>query len=75
VDGDAKERSPLQDEPELVFAAKRHKHPLVGLIHGPYSLSLGAPARLRLARIASRRDMTRLKSLVAERPVRRGLSS
>ena len=55
-------------EPDLVFASRKlHKHPLLGLIqHGPYSLSLNTPTRLRLALVASRRDMPKLTGLVAE---------
>jgi len=55
-------------EPDLVFAGKNtHKHPLLGLLaNGPYSLTLGAPSRLRLALIAPRRDLSKLASLVSE---------
>jgi hypothetical protein len=55
-------------EPDLVFSGKKlHKHPLLGLIqYGPYSLSLGTPTRLRLALVASRRDLSKLTGLVAE---------
>lgn len=55
-------------EPDLVFAGRKlHKHPLVGIIsHGPYSLSLGSPTRLRLAMVSTRRDLSRLTRLARE---------
>jgi hypothetical protein len=55
-------------EPELLFANKKlHKHPLVGLLkHGPYSLQLGTPSRLRPALVAPKADMARLKNLLKE---------
>jgi hypothetical protein len=55
-------------EPDLLFAGKKtHKHPLLGLIEsGPYSLTLGAPTRMRLAAMAPRKDMGRLRGLIAE---------
>jgi hypothetical protein len=55
-------------EPELLFANKKlHKHPLVGLLkHGPYSLQLGTPSRLRPALLAPKADMSRLKNLLKE---------
>ena len=55
-------------EPELLFHNGRTgRHPLVGLIeHGPYSLRLGAPSRLRLALLAPHSNMPRLTRLVGE---------
>lgn len=55
-------------EPDLVFAGKKiHKHPLLGLIgNGPYSLTLGAPSRLRFALLAPKRYVTKLTGLVSE---------
>jgi hypothetical protein len=55
-------------EPELLFANKKlHKPPLVGLLkHGPYSLQLGTPSRLRPALLAPKADMSRLKNLLKE---------
>lgn len=55
-------------EPDLLFAQNgRDKHPLLGLIdHGPYSLDLGAPSRLRLALLAPRSQMPRLASFFQE---------
>lgn len=55
-------------EPELMFAGnKTHRHPLMGLInHGPYGLKFGTPSKVRLALIAPRADLSRLKNLVAE---------
>lgn len=55
-------------EPQLLFANKKlHRHPLVGLLkHGPYSLQLGTPSRLRLALLAPKADMPRLRRLLNE---------
>lgn len=55
-------------EPDLVFAGKKlHKHPLTGLIqYGPYSLSLGAPSRVRFALIAPKKHMPKLTRIVSE---------
>jgi hypothetical protein len=55
-------------EPELLFGDnKKYKHPLTGLIRsGPYGLRLGAPSRVRLALLAPRNDMARLRGLVQE---------
>lgn len=55
-------------EPELVFAAKqKNRHPLVGLVkHGPYGLRYGAPSALRLAILAPREHVGKVRGLVAE---------
>jgi hypothetical protein len=55
-------------EPDLLFANKElHKHPLVGLLkHGPYSLQLGTPSRLRPALVAPKADLPRLRNLLNE---------
>lgn len=55
-------------EPELMFAGnKAHMHPLVGLLRcGPYGLKYGAPATLRLALLAPKLHMQKLRGLVAE---------
>jgi hypothetical protein len=55
-------------EPDLLFqGGGLHKHPLVGLIdHGPFSLRLGLPGRVRLAVVARQSDMHRLVGLVRE---------
>lgn len=55
-------------EPDLVFAGnKTHKHPLLGLInHGPYGLKFGTPTRIRLALMAPKSDLHRLRGLVGE---------
>jgi hypothetical protein len=55
-------------EPDLVFAGKKlHKHPLMGLVqYGPYSLSLGAPSRIRFALIAAKKHMPKLTRIVSE---------
>ncbi len=55
-------------EPDLKFArGYTHKHPLMGLIqNGPYSLSFGALSCLRLALLAPRKDMAKLKGLTKE---------
>lgn len=55
-------------EPELMFHGnKKGRHPLMGLIEaGPYSLKLGAPNQLRLALLAPRLHVGKLKALVGE---------
>lgn len=55
-------------EPELLFhQGGLHRHPLAGLIeHGPFSLKLGIPGRLRIAIVARQSDMQRLNNLVRE---------
>lgn len=55
-------------EPELQFGNNvRHRHPLVGLIEGgPYGLRLGIPQSLRLALVACKPDLTKLRGLVRE---------
>jgi hypothetical protein len=55
-------------EPELVFSDnERDKHPLLGLIrHGPYGMKFGSPSSLRLAILAPRNDVRRLKRVIAE---------
>lgn len=55
-------------EPELVFAAnQKNRHPLVGLLkHGPYGLRYGAPSALRLAILAPRQQMGKVRGLVTE---------
>jgi hypothetical protein len=55
-------------EPDLLFhKGGFHKHPLAGLIdHGPYSLRLGVPGRVRLAVVARQSDMSRMVGLVRE---------
>jgi hypothetical protein len=55
-------------EPDLLFADnKTHKHPLLGLIeHGPYGMKFGTPATVRLALMAPKADLPKLKNLVAE---------
>lgn len=55
-------------EPDLLFhGGGLHKHPLVGLIeHGPHSLRLGIPGRLRIAVLARQGDMGRVMGLVRE---------
>jgi hypothetical protein len=55
-------------EPDLLFSGnQRHKHPLMGLIeHGPYGLRFSVPQRLRLALLATKKDMPRLRGLVKE---------
>ncbi len=55
-------------EPDLVFAGNQtDKHPLRGLInHGPYSLKIGAPNRVRFALMAPRQDLRKLTGLVEE---------
>lgn len=58
----------LLPEPDLVFSGNQlDKHPLRGLIrNGPYSLKFGAPATLRLALLAPKQDVRRLRTLVSE---------
>jgi hypothetical protein len=55
-------------EPELVFSGNElNKHPLVGLIkYGPYGMKFGSPSSLRLAILAPRNDVRRLKRVIAE---------
>lgn len=55
-------------EPDLLFAGKKtHKHPLLGMLRtGPYSLSLGAPSRIRCALIAPKQSIRKLTGLVGE---------
>lgn len=55
-------------EPSLLFAGdKRSVHPLTGLIdHGPYSLRYQTPARVRLAVLAPKADLAKVRGLVAE---------
>lgn len=55
-------------EPDLVFHGRRtHKHPLVGLIeHGPFSLKLNIPGRVRVAIVARQRDMRQVSRVVTE---------
>jgi len=55
-------------EPDLMFNGnKTHKHPLMGLIqHGPYGLKFGAPSTLRIALLAPKLHMDKLKGLVNE---------
>ena len=52
----------------MVFAGnKTHKHPLLGLInHGPYGLKFGTPNKIRLALMAPKADLRKLRDLVAE---------
>jgi hypothetical protein len=55
-------------EPHLVFAGgKLDRHPLRGLIeHGPFSKSLGIPARVRLAQLAPKGLLPKLDGIVRE---------
>jgi hypothetical protein len=55
-------------EPDLLFAGRKtHKHPLMGLLaNGPYSLTLGAPSRIRFALLALKPDMPKLTGLIGE---------
>ncbi len=55
-------------EPDLLFhAGGLHKHPLAGLIeHGPFSLRLGGPGRVRVAVLARQQDASRLQALGRE---------
>lgn len=55
-------------EPRLSFAGgQTDLHPLRGLIsHGPYSLALGVPSRVRIAYLAPQRDLARLDRLANE---------
>jgi len=55
-------------EPDLMFAgSEHHTHPLVGLIkYGPYGLRYGTPSVLRLALLAPKDHMQKLKGLVGE---------
>ncbi len=55
-------------EPQLIFANRNvGLHPLKGLIdHGPYSMALGVPARVRLAFLAPKAGMSKLDRLVTE---------
>jgi hypothetical protein len=55
-------------EPELLFFGnEKKKHPLQGLIeYGPYGLRFGAPSRIRLALLAPKDDIGKLKALVHE---------
>lgn len=55
-------------EPPLAFAGGHSDtHPLRGLLnHGPYSLDLGLPTRVRLAYLAPATHMPRVEALVAE---------
>jgi hypothetical protein len=55
-------------EPKLIFAGgKDGLHPLQGLrSHGPFSVDLGVPSRLRFALLAPRGGLTRLDAIIAE---------
>jgi hypothetical protein len=55
-------------EPDLIFSGgRKHKHPLLGIInHGPYGAKFDAVSSLRLAILAPRSDIGRLKSLIVE---------
>lgn len=55
-------------EPQLVFAGgMSDSHPLRGLIsHGPYSKTLGVPARVRLAQLAPKGLPGKLDSIIGE---------
>jgi hypothetical protein len=55
-------------EPNLLFDRDQlHPHPLLGLINnGPYGLKFGFPSRLRLALLAPKADMAKLRGIVAE---------
>ena len=55
-------------EPDLLFAGGRtHRHPLAGLIaHGPFSLKLNIPGRVRVAVVARQRDMAQVGRVVNE---------
>ena len=56
------------NEPDLLFGGgKTDRHPLRGLIeNGPYSLSFGAPNRVRFALLAPKQDIAKLEALVDE---------
>jgi len=55
-------------EPRLIFANRQlDVHPLRGLIdHGPYSLGLGVPKRVRLAFLAPQAGMQKLDRIVRD---------
>lgn len=55
-------------EPNLLFAnSGTHKHPLMGLIEsGPFGLKFGTPRAVRVAIVAPKRDIPKMKALVAE---------
>jgi argonaute-like protein implicated in RNA metabolism and viral defense len=55
-------------EPQLVFAdGMIDSHPLRGLIsHGPYSKTLGVPARVRLAQLAPKGLLGKLDRIIGE---------
>jgi hypothetical protein len=55
-------------EPDLLFAGDhKHKNPLLGLLkYGPYGLKFAAPASLRLAILAPKEDLKKLRGLIGE---------
>ncbi|HTU68255.1 MAG TPA: hypothetical protein VMF52_20095 [Steroidobacteraceae bacterium] len=55
-------------EPDLIFGdKKKHKHPLVGLVkHGPYGQRFGDISSVRLAILAPRAELRRLRGLIDE---------
>ncbi len=55
-------------EPELLFASGgMDKHPLRGLVqHGPYSSTLGFPAKVRVAYLTPRGSMQKVAKLISE---------
>jgi len=55
-------------EPNLIFAGDHlHVHPLLGLLKfGPYGLRFGAPSSVRIAALAPKADMPKLRGLISE---------